>query len=163
MNPDSIAIVDCHVHFVDAQALSYQIFQQRSASFEAIVGDYSALPRRYLPEDYLNDTRGFNVAKIVCAEFMSDDPIGEVRWALALSNEHGYPQGMIAQADFLSPDVARVIDSYGSIPRLRAVRQHLALDPQPMQSSLPRGRTSWLTMFGENGSHCCASMICDAR
>jgi predicted TIM-barrel fold metal-dependent hydrolase len=71
MNPDSIAIVDCHVHFVDAKALRYQIFQQRSASFEAIVGDYSRLPRRYLPEDYLKDAGGFNVAKIVCAEFMT--------------------------------------------------------------------------------------------
>jgi hypothetical protein len=92
-----------NVHFVDTAALSYQIFKQRSASFEALVGDYSRLPRRYLPEDYLKEVSGLNVVKTIWAEFMSDDPIGEVRWALALSNEHGYPQGMIAQADFLTP------------------------------------------------------------
>jgi len=48
MNAHSVAIVDCHVHFVDVQVCSYPIFQQRSAALESLVGDYSALPRRYV-------------------------------------------------------------------------------------------------------------------
>jgi hypothetical protein len=42
-------MIDCHVHFIDASRFRYPIFPQRSAGFEALVGDYSALPRRYLP------------------------------------------------------------------------------------------------------------------
>jgi len=78
VNVDSIAIIDCHLHFLDAQSHGYPVFQQGSAGFEAIVGDYSALPRRYLPKDYLNDIHGFNVVKTVWAEFLSDSPVEEV-------------------------------------------------------------------------------------
>ena len=49
------AFVDRHAHFLDAELFTSPIFQRRGPGFEALVGDYSALPRRYLPEDYLND------------------------------------------------------------------------------------------------------------
>ena len=77
MDADSLPIVDCHVHFVDVQVHSYPIFQQRSAALESLVGDYSTLPRRYLPEDYLKEAGRFKVVKTIWAEFMSDDPVGE--------------------------------------------------------------------------------------
>lgn len=96
MNAGPITIVDCHVHFVDAELHSYPIFQERSHAFEALVGDYSALPRRYLPKDYLAEASGFKIVKTIWAEFMSDDPVGEVRWAQALSSENGHPHGIIA-------------------------------------------------------------------
>ena len=85
MNAGSIPIVDCHTHFLDSRLHTYPIFQRRSPGFEALVGDYSALPRRYLPEHYLKDASGFNVVKTVWAEFMSDDPVREVQWAENLS------------------------------------------------------------------------------
>jgi predicted TIM-barrel fold metal-dependent hydrolase len=129
MDADSLPIVDCHVHFVDVQVHSYPIFQQRSTAFESLVGDYSTLPRRYLPEDYLKEAGRFKVVKTIWAEFMSDDPVGEASWAQALSHENGHPHGLIVQADFQSSEIVRVIDSYGSLPRVRAVRQHLAFQP----------------------------------
>jgi hypothetical protein len=39
MKADSIAIVDCHAHFLDAHLHTYPIFQQRSSGFEALVGE----------------------------------------------------------------------------------------------------------------------------
>jgi len=130
MNAEPITIVDCHLHFLDSEVHSYPIFRERSAAFEALVGDYSALPRRYLPKDYLAQTSRFKVVKTIWAEFMSDDPLREVRWAEALSNENSHPHGLIAQANFLSPEITGMIDSYGSSPRVRAVRQHLAFHPR---------------------------------
>jgi predicted TIM-barrel fold metal-dependent hydrolase len=129
MNEESIAIVDCHAHFVDAELFTYPIFQRRSPGFEALVGDYSALPRRYLPADYLNDANGLNVVKTIWAEFMSTDPAREVRWANTLSHGGRLPQGIIALVDFLRPDAGQVLDSYVSLGRVRAVRQHLAWHP----------------------------------
>jgi predicted TIM-barrel fold metal-dependent hydrolase len=61
-----------------------------------LVGNYSALPRRYLPEHYLKDISGLNVTKTVWAEFMSGDPICEARWAENLSGAAGHPHGIIA-------------------------------------------------------------------
>ena len=52
MESQGLPIIDCHQHFIDARRLRYPVFMQRSAGFEALVGDYGALPRVYLPEDY---------------------------------------------------------------------------------------------------------------
>lgn len=119
-------IVDCHMHFLDAQLHTYPIFEQRSPGLEVLVGNYAALPRRYLPEQYLKDANGLNVVQSIWAEFISADPIREVQWAETLSAEGGYPHGMIGVVDFLGPDIERVLDTYSSLKRVRAVRQHLA-------------------------------------
>ena len=75
MNADPITIVDRHVHFVDAELHSYPIFQQRSHAFEVLVGDYSALPRRYLPKDYLAERR---------ADLRSSKPFGQTSCPMIL-------------------------------------------------------------------------------
>ncbi len=122
-------IIDPHLHFIDEQVHRYPVFRQRSPSLEALVGDYGALPRRYLPSDYARDTVGFDVAGTVCAEFLSDSPVEEAKWLQDLSSKGGHPSGVIALADFKSPDIAKVLDRYGSMTDVRAVRQHLAWDP----------------------------------
>ena len=45
MANEALPILDCHQHFIDARRLTYPVFAQRSAGFEALVGDYAALPR----------------------------------------------------------------------------------------------------------------------
>jgi predicted TIM-barrel fold metal-dependent hydrolase len=100
-----LPIIDCHQHFIDSRHLRYPVFMQRSAGFEALVGDYSALPKVYLPEDYARDVNGLGVVKTVWAEFISDDPMGEVTWAQELAHTTGRPQGMIGLVDFSSPEI----------------------------------------------------------
>jgi predicted TIM-barrel fold metal-dependent hydrolase len=129
MTPDSIPIVDCHAHFLDADVHTYPVFSERNPGFEALVGDYTALPRRYLPRQYFEEAGGFNVTKIVWAEFISTDPIREVRWAEDLFAQQEYSGGIIGKVDFSSPDIAEVIGVYASFPHVRAVRQHLAWHP----------------------------------
>lgn len=115
MDNGDLPIIDCHQHFIDARRLNYPVFAQRSVGFEAVVGDYSALPRVYLPDDYRRDTDTLNVVKTIWAEFISNDPLGEVRWAEQLARIADMPNGMIALVDFLSPDVHRTLDFYQTI------------------------------------------------
>jgi predicted TIM-barrel fold metal-dependent hydrolase len=129
MHDGMLPILDCHQHFFDARRLHYPVFAQPSEGFEALVGDYSGLPRVYLPEDYARDTAGLNVVKTLWAEFMAADPVGEVRWAGALAQANGRPNGMIGLVDFASPDLERRLEDYASAGRLRCVRQHLGWHP----------------------------------
>jgi predicted TIM-barrel fold metal-dependent hydrolase len=122
-------MIDCHVHFIDASRFRYPIFPQRSAGFEALVGDYSALPRRYLPADYLADAAGLHIDRTVWAEFMSSTPLEELRWAQSLADAGGQPTGMIVSVDFRAPDFEHTIEAYRAVGRVRAVRQHLAWHP----------------------------------
>jgi len=133
------AILDSHQHFLDARRFRYPVFASRNAGFEALFGDYTALPRVYLPEDYSRDTEGLNVVKTMWVEFISDDPGGEVRWANELADVTGRPDGMIARVDFLDPELDRVLDAYASVGRVRCVRQHLGWHPtNPLLSFAPR-------------------------
>jgi predicted TIM-barrel fold metal-dependent hydrolase len=125
----AMSIVDCHVHFIDAGQFRYPIFPERSAGFEALVGDYRALPRRYLPADYLADAAGLHIDGTVCAEFMSSTPFEELRWTQSLADASGQPSGTIACVDFRDPDVEHTIEAYRSLGRVRAVRQPLAWHP----------------------------------
>ena len=122
-------MIDCHVHFYDASRFRYPIFAQRSVGFEALVGDYSALPRRYLPADYLADAAGLHIDGTLWAEFMSSAPLEELSWAQSLADEGGQPTGMIAAVDFRAPDFEHTIEAYRALGRVRAVRQHLAWHP----------------------------------
>jgi predicted TIM-barrel fold metal-dependent hydrolase len=122
-------VLDSHQHFFDARRLRYPVFLSRSAGFEALVGDYGLMPRAYLPEDYARDTAGLTVAKTVWAEFISDDPTGEVVWAEDLARRTGRPNGMIGLVDFLSPNLERTLDAYELARHLRCVRQHLGWHP----------------------------------
>ena len=129
MDIEKLPILDCHQHFIDARRFRYPIFESRSAGFEALFGDYSSLPRVYLPEDYEQDTKGLNVVKTVWAEFLSADPIGEVRWANELADTTGRPNGMIASVNFLDPELTHVLDEYTALRHVRCVRQHLGWHP----------------------------------
>jgi predicted TIM-barrel fold metal-dependent hydrolase len=129
MHDRSLPILDCHQHLFDNRRLRYPLFAQRGAGFEELVGDYSALPRVYLPEDYERDTSEWNVVQTIWAEFISDDAVSEARWAEDLATRTGHPGGMIAQIDFLSPDLERTLDSYAAMQHVRCVRQHLGWHP----------------------------------
>ena len=129
MDDGTLPIIDCHQHFYDAGRLRYPVFEQRSAGFEALVGDYSAMPRVYRPEDYARDTAGFNVVKTVWAEFISDDPVAEVQSAGELARASGRPNGLIGRVDFRSPDLEHTLDAYASAGPIRCIRQHLAWHP----------------------------------
>jgi predicted TIM-barrel fold metal-dependent hydrolase len=122
-------MIDCHVHFIDASRFSYPIFPERSAGFEALVGDYSALPRRYLPEDYLADAAGLHIEGTVWAEFISSTPLEELRWAQSLADTSGQPRATIAAVDFRAPDLESTLEVYRGMGRVRAVRQHLGWHP----------------------------------
>jgi len=47
------SIVDAHMHLYDSRAVRYSVFEHRDPTFEALVGDYSRLPRTYGLDDYL--------------------------------------------------------------------------------------------------------------
>jgi predicted TIM-barrel fold metal-dependent hydrolase len=51
-----LPIVDAHVHLYDGNANNHSFLNQKDEFYEALVGDYSALPRSYLLDGYLRDT-----------------------------------------------------------------------------------------------------------
>ena len=121
-------IVDAHLHLIDHNANYYEFLEQVDETFQALIGDYSALPRRYLLDDYLRDAGGLEVAGLVWHEMLSSDPVREVRWAQAMAESVRVPMSIVGLADFLSPELVARLEAYTQCPNVSAVREHLCWD-----------------------------------
>jgi predicted TIM-barrel fold metal-dependent hydrolase len=127
-------IVDAHMHLFDHEANHYEFLEQIDPMFQALIGDYSTLPRRYLFEDYLADQHGTEVAGIVWHEFLSTDPIREVHWAQKMAATLPVPMAIVGLASFLAPDLEATLDAYSQCRNVTSVREHLGWDDEnPMR------------------------------
>jgi hypothetical protein len=88
------SIVDAHMHLYDSRAVRYSVFEHRDPTFEALVGDYSRLPRTYGLDDYLRATRLRDVSGVVWHEFIAEDTLGELAWAQQLAASVPLPMGL---------------------------------------------------------------------
>ncbi|MGE0027226.1 MAG: amidohydrolase [Thermoleophilia bacterium] len=144
------AIVDAHVHVFDHTANRHPFLEERDATFAALVGDYSAMPRTYTLDDYLRDSRSRRVEGIVWHEFLSDDPVREARWGQALAEASPVPQAVVARVEFADPGLPERLEAYRALPNVTAVREHLAWDPgDPLRRFAARpgllGDPAWRT------------------
>jgi predicted TIM-barrel fold metal-dependent hydrolase len=117
-----LPIADAHLHLWDARAYDYPWLRDRPVEFR--YGDYSALPRRYLVEDYRRDTAGWPVARGVHveAEWDPHDPVGEMNFIAELRRQHGFPTVAVAQAWLDRDDCAAVLEAQASHAFVRGVR-----------------------------------------
>ena len=91
------------------------------------MGDYSSLPRSYLPDCYLRDTSSCRVDGIVWHECLSDDPQGGPLGS-ALADTSPASLVMVTLVDFLDPQLEERLDIYCSVPNVTAVPEHLGWD-----------------------------------
>ena len=127
-SPTQRPIVDAHVHLYDGHAVRYGVFERRDATFEALVGDYAALPRAYGLDDYLRATRSRDVSGLVWHEFIAEDRLAELAWAQRLAASAAVPMALVGLVDFADPDLPRRLEAYRDVRGLTAVRQHLGWD-----------------------------------
>ncbi len=117
-------IVDAHQHFWDLRVNYHPWLCDEPPSLHRY-GECSALRRNYLPADYFNDARGFEVLKTVYVETEWDprDPLGETAWVERLRRETGFPTVMVGQAWLERADVATVLEGQARFAFVRGVRQ----------------------------------------
>ena len=127
--PDKpLRIVDAHVHVYDADVNRHLFLEEKDDVFEALVGDYSALPKKYPLQSYLNDGKSYQIEGIIWHEYLSNDAIKEAQWAQRLAETSMVPVAIVALVDFLDPRLEERLDIYRSLPNVTAVREHLAWD-----------------------------------
>lgn len=129
---DDLPIVDAHQHFWDVLR-NYHPWLRDEPPIPFRYGDYRALRRSYLPEEYFADSAGHRVVKTVHVEAGWDpaDPVGETRWLHEIAARHGVPTGIVAQAWLDQDDVAGVLAEQAAFPRVRGVRHKPRAAPSP--------------------------------
>jgi predicted TIM-barrel fold metal-dependent hydrolase len=119
----SAPVVDAHQHFwvLERNYLPW-LCDQPPIPFR--YGDYNALRRSYLPDDYRRDSASQNVVKTVHVETEWDpaDPVGETRWLQTVIEASGLPHAVVAQARLDRNDVEAVLESHCAFPQVRGIR-----------------------------------------
>jgi predicted TIM-barrel fold metal-dependent hydrolase len=133
-------IVDVHLHLYDHTQNRHEFLESEDKMFRALVGDYSSLPRTYLVDDYLADASDVEIEGLVWNEFLSTDPVKEVRWAQSLAEKLPVSVALVGLVDLLGPDLGKTLDIYSQCSKVVAVRQHMGWDDQnPLRRFAPRG------------------------
>ena len=151
---ERLPIVDTHHHLCDLAA-NYYPWLMDEPMWKRVLGDYSAIRKSYLIEDYLADALPQNVVKSVHLQMGWDfaDPVGETRWVQAISDRHGFPHGIVAFAKLEADDVEAVLDGHAQFANLRGIRQILNWDPDPVRTFVDRADymsdPKWLAGFAK--------------
>jgi len=150
-------IVDAHQHFWDP-FLNNHPWLKDDAMIPFRYGDYSAIKRRYLPEDYRKDTSAHDVRESVYVETEWDPatPVEETRYANALAARDGLPNAIVAQAWLDRDDAASVIARQAAFPLVRSVRHKPGGPATPDAKGSERTLMSdetWRRGYAELGRH----------
>ncbi len=123
-------IVDAHQHFWDPVA-NYHPWLCDQSPVPFRYGNYSALRRAYLPQDYAKDAEGHSIAATVYieAEWQRGDAIKEMRYVEQLRTDSGFPTVAVAQAWLDSPDIEALLPQLASFPFVRGIRHKPRANP----------------------------------
>ena len=116
-------IADAHFHLWDPRAHYYPwLCDPQPIRFR--YGDYSALRRRYLVEDYRADTAAWQVTRGVYmeAEWDPRDPLGEMDFIARLREPGNFPTVAVAQAWLHHDDSAAVLEAQARHRFVRGIR-----------------------------------------
>lgn len=135
-----LRIVDPHVHLWDLSRARYGWLQDDPLPNNP-AGDMSPIAHRdYLLADYLADTGGWRVDKVVHVE--CGMPIGqqlaETDWLQGLADAYDYPQGIVAGADLLDPDLDALLEAHAARANVRGIRQIVCWHADPLKTYTPR-------------------------
>jgi predicted TIM-barrel fold metal-dependent hydrolase len=90
-------------------------------------GDYFGIRRDYPVEEFMNDVKPQDVTKSVHVTAMwgPGRALDETRWLQAVGDKHGFPHGIVCNADLSDPDVESALKAQKQFPNVRGVRQML--------------------------------------
>ncbi len=131
---DNIQIVDAHHHLWDLNNEHTKYSWLMVKEGEAFFGDYAAIRKSYLIEDYLKDSKNQNIIKSVHvqAEHDDDKPVNETAWLQNLADTHSskLPSAIVTYADFSKNNISEVLDAHQEYKNTRGIRQILSYNKE---------------------------------
>jgi predicted TIM-barrel fold metal-dependent hydrolase len=115
-------------------------------------GDTRPLQKNYLVSDLLADGARQGLEKSVHVQANAADPIKETAWLDETAAEHGFPDGIVAFADFSSSSVESVLEGHARYARMRGIRQVLNRHADPRLNRAPKdflGDETWQANLGK--------------
>ena len=129
-----IKIVDAHHHLWDLNNKTTSYAWLMVSEGEAFFGDYGAIRKSYLLEDYLEDAKNQNIIKTVHVQAEHDDnnPVNETAWLQKIADSHSskFPNAIVAFADFSKDNITEVLDAHQEYKNTKGIRQILSYNKE---------------------------------
>ena len=155
---DPVTLIDAHHHFWNLNQNHYPWLSDHPEP-NFFLGNYDAIKRNYLPEDYRRDSAAHRViATVHCeAEWTRDDQVGETAWLTQVHEQHGLPTASEAHAWFHTPNSQEVLARQAQFKLVRGIRSKpvTALRPDLMERGLPGSMQDphWLEGYARLQDH----------
>ena len=103
-------------------------------------GDYFGLRRDYSVEEWMHDIvpQGAVKSVHVTAMWGPGRELDETRWLQAVADKHGFPHGLVCNANLADPGIDAALKAQKQFPNLRGVRQMLYWDADPIRQAAKR-------------------------
>ena len=142
--------VDTHFHIWDLEANYYPWLTDKVQP--RVIGDYAAIRKDYLIDDFLADAEGTGVVKAVHiqAEHDPSDPVRETRWLQGVADDprsRGFPQGIVAYADLGADNAEEILAGHCAFANMRGIRQSLIQHKVDPAAKDPRESPTWASNF----------------
>lgn len=123
--------IDAHHHLWDLENNDYPWL--REPGEPRMYGDYRAMCKSYLIDDFLADSAPHRVVKSVHvqANWNPKDPVAETRWCQRLADDHGFPHAIVAHANLADANVEDVLAAHRESSNLRGIRHILGHSDDP--------------------------------
>ncbi len=105
-------------------------------------GDYFGIRRDYPVEEWMNDIVPEGAVKSVhvTAMWAPGRKLDETKWLQAVADKHGFPHGIVCNADLADADVEAALKAQKQFPNVRGVRQMLYWDKEPVRQACQPSR-----------------------
>lgn len=132
VNDDALPIIDAHHHYWDPVA-NYHPWLRDEPMIPFRYGDYSSIRKPFLPADYAEVARGFNVVATVTmeGEFDEADLVAESTWMSGLAERHSAPAAHVARAILHRDDAIDVVERHAAHALVRGIRHKPAAAATP--------------------------------
>ena len=128
-------MIDAHHHIWRQEDLPWLMGPEQPRIF----GEYGAIKRDYLIEEYLKDIHGNGIEKSVYvqANWEPSRALDEAKWVQSVSDQYGWPNAIIAYADFTVEDVRPQLDELATVDLVRGIRQQFHWHENPAYRFAP--------------------------
>ena len=129
-------IIDTHHHIW----LRKDVAWLKDPPIPRMFGDYFGLRRDYTVEEWMHDIVPEGAVKSVHVTAMwgPGRELDETRWLQATADKHGFPHGIVVNADLCDPDIEAKLREHKKFPNVRGVRNMLYWDGDPLRQAAAR-------------------------
>ena len=129
-------VIDTHHHVW----LRKDVAWLKDPPIRRAIGDFFGLRRDIPIQEWMHDVVPQGVVKSVhvTANWGPNRALDETRWLQGIADFHGFPHGIVCQAELTDPDIEATLKAQKEFRNVRGVRHQLHWDSAPLRQNVSR-------------------------